>query len=246
MLNYGNEQNFVGKTEEEKNALKREFVINEVDKRQKLLIKKQEQVNDIRYESELVAADIAFIIREDMVVNPEFNVFAEAQVTDLDDLLNGAWLEKSSANKAVYENFSQEVKDKSKASADLVLNIINTKIFNSDPDFKLVDVSKPDEKDHYWFVYDYKGVSFLLAVPVFSIADSRNYGQLLDGYLVACKENPEEPAAKLILRSLNYKNVLPAIQKWYAEYITAIDKQPEHPASEDKKTKTKKGKDAAN
>ena len=41
MLNYGNEQNFVGKTEEEKNVFKREFVINEVDKRQKLLIKKQ-------------------------------------------------------------------------------------------------------------------------------------------------------------------------------------------------------------
>ena len=245
MLNYGNEQNFVGKTEEEKNVFKREFVINEVDKRQKLLIKKQEQVNDIRYESELVAADIAFIIREDMVVNPEFNVFAETQVTDLDDLLNGAWLEKSSANKAVYENFSQEVKDKSKASADLVLNIISTKIFNSDPEFKLVDVSKTDEKDHYWFVYDYKDVSFLLAIPVFSVADSRNYGQLLDGYLVACKENPEESAAKLILRSLNYKNVLPAIQKWYAEY-TAAAKAPEEPAPEDKKVTTKKRKDAAN
>lgn len=155
-----------------------QYVKSEIDKRIEKYKQKEEEIENLKYESNLIVSDIIGTIREDLEES-FYNIFKWYQK----DILSKTW--KFSRDKD-NEDFKKDKKeyDEHKACYEVVINRVKVGLIPEKyhKRLKLVEIIDFNYETEYEFKFQYKTLEFIICTPVFHNATKENYTDILSGY----------------------------------------------------------------
>ena len=181
---------------ETREKLKAEYIFEATNKRIEKAKKKQEEIDNLKYEKGLIMNNVFDIIRESLAQS-YYNIFRFFKVSEL---LWEAW--KYSFYKG--ENRLKEIEEDHKKDAEHCKPL---KDFRDSYNFVVSQVKKGlipekyrDESNlveiidysystSYEFTFKYKKVEFIISIPMFNNVNENNYLDLLRGYVLRYHED---------------------------------------------------------
>lgn len=161
--------------QEAKRQIETKNMLDKINYRQGLINKKNQIIENLNYEKELITNDIISIVKN--FISSEISLIWGAGSGYYDD----AWK---------YFHYKDEITDeekkkKLKDAYDLVLMQIKSRILLDNKDFKLQNIYFYGyDKTYYIFVYEYKNHVFEIKIPMFDRASSENYQDMMLGYKI--------------------------------------------------------------
>lgn len=188
---------------------KADYVIYEIKKRQEKAKAKQDQINELTYERNLIIEDTVRTIKEDLA-NSKYNIFWGLST----DLMHKAWVYHwHKKDKEYWDKASDKEGKKSyKSCYDYVLSTIKHRLLKDNDEYKLVEIIDHNYCSSYCFTYKYKKHEIQITVPIWSNASFNNYQDLLVGYKVHFKER--EHCWNWVCGGINYLEVANELELW--------------------------------
>ena len=150
-------------------------LLDKINYRQGLINEKDKTIKNLNYEKELITDDIVKLVQS--LSSSEIALCWGAN----NRLYHDAWYYYHHIN----EIEDEENKKKLKNNYDFVLKQIKTKILLDNKEFKLQTISAYGYDGRgYSFIYKYKKEIFEIYIPMFDIANSAIYMDMLIGYRV--------------------------------------------------------------
>ena len=214
MLSYDFYNNIYGIDFEAREKAKDQYVLDELTKRREKLKAKEESIENLQYERNLVLNDILTVIREDLNQSG-YNMF---RYLNEGDLFWEAWRYGNHHKDKDFEPYQdKEVKKKEKQSFEFVTHQIEHMLLKDNPDFKFDnEVIDSDFSLYYEFTYKYKNQKIYVCIPNFKCATDRNYLSLLNGYVIRYRES--EYCTGWITSDLDYHNIYEKLMAWINEH----------------------------
>lgn len=186
---------------------RKQFVLSALKFREEKLKEKDDIIDNLKYERELIALDIVHVYREDVAIS-DLNLFKGFAT----ESFWKAWK---------YFNYKKEIDKKELEEYSNHFGYITRTIADvfADPKFcKLKEVLNYNHEQAYEFVYEYNdGVStptqFYVSVPMFGNTTAKNYQDMVFkvSYLVS------ESCWDLIVADIDYRVVAKALADWLKE-----------------------------
>lgn len=190
---------------------KADFVVSEIYKRQAREKAKQEQIDELTYEKDLITSDIVNTIRTDLC-NSKYNIFYGMT----SELLRKAWLYNwhKTDKKFWGEDIEKAKKDKkdSKSCFEYVVDTIKRKILNNDDTYELIEIIDSNYSRAYCFTYKYKDQTIQITIPMWSQADRSTYKEMLQGYRINYAKS--EHFWDFICCNIDYRKVAEQLAEW--------------------------------
>lgn len=161
--------------QEAKCQIETKKLLDKINYRQGLIDEKDKIIKNLNYEKELITDDIVKLVQS--LSSSEIALCWGAN----NRLYHDAWYYYHHIN----EIEDEENKKKLKNNYDFVLKQIKTKILLDNKEFKLQTISAYGYDGRgYSFIYKYKKEIFEIYIPMFDIANSAIYMDMLIGYRV--------------------------------------------------------------
>lgn len=179
---------FVGSLEKY-NLEKAKNIVKTINNKQMKLKAKEEQIEDLQYESNLIEIDIIDDIKNDLY-RSDFNLFCMITPNGFDE----TWRYSRDNTKEDY-----------KKSYNFVTNRIKEYILKNNKDYKLQSVINYNFGVYYEFEYKYKNKVIRIDVPMYPAANKDNYKELMHGYRVYLQTSSN--CWKQIYCNIDYKEI---------------------------------------
>lgn len=153
------------------------YVKSEIDKRIEKHKQKEEELENLKYESNLILDDILGTIKEDLDES-YYNIFKWFAR----DIVAKAW--RFSRNEK--EEFIKDEKEYEdcKTRYDVVINRVKQELIPEKyhKGLKIIEIIDYNWESAYEFKFKYKTLEFIICVPMFHHATKENYMDMLSGY----------------------------------------------------------------
>ena len=209
MLDYSKFQNWWGISLDARHDAESQYVLDEIKKRQDLLKAKNDQIDQLKYETNLVTNDICNVIKEDIWSCSKYNMFYGFT----DEIFWQAWRYFNNHKDKDFEDYKdKETKKKEKNSLEFVDGIIKQYIFSDKDEAKLIECLMYCYGIGYDFTYSYKGETIQVYIPLYQKTTRDNYLDMLTGYRLHFKES--EHSWGWIAGGLNYTELKDKLNAW--------------------------------
>lgn len=166
---------------------KASFVVQSIKNRIELQSKKQEQIDNLTYEKNLIVNDIVELIKEDLT-DSAYNIFFGILIADA---MHRAWnyhraLSENKLDTLSYKDYNDKevtVED-FEISYNFVLNEIKRRLIPEKyhKKLKVIEITMCNYGARYSWKFKIDGVEFMIEVPIFSYTNKDNYIDMLAGY----------------------------------------------------------------
>lgn len=192
---------------------KADFVVSEINKRIAREKAKQQQIDELTYEKDLITRDIVDTVRTDLH-RSKYNIFYGFKT----DIFNKAWRYFwHKKDKEYWDEFKDEAKAKKKEYKncfELVTDYIKRHILNNDDTYELVEIIDSNFSRAYCFQYKYKDQIIQLTIPMWHCADTTTYQEMLHGYLLNYQSPKYKHCWDFICCDLDYRKVAERLAEW--------------------------------
>lgn len=148
------------------------YVFNTIKTRLDKANKKQEQINDLTYEKELIIGNVIDCIKEDLNESA-YNLFRYCN----SHVLREAWFyfNHQHDDESVFciSQSGKSLKKEYEGAFNFVTAVINKNILFEDPDFVLTGVTDFNFSSSYEFEYSYKDKKLRIGIPAFPNANDK-------------------------------------------------------------------------
>lgn len=192
---------------------KADFVVSEINKRISRAKAKQEQIDELTYEKDLITKDIINTIRNDLC-NSKYNLFNGFKTSIFDKAWKYFWHKK---DKKYWDEFKEEAKEKKKeykSCFELITDYIKRHILSNDDTFELVEIIDSNFSRAYCFNYKYKDQIIQLTIPMWHAADASNYREMLGGYRINYQSPRYKHCWDFICCDIDYRKVSTVLADW--------------------------------
>lgn len=204
--------NYIKNLEEER-LLKAKLLLNKINHKQDLINKKNEQIENLNYEKDLITEDIVHTIKNSLQ-DSEFNLIWGASSVYRDAWRYGYNKDYPDAN--IFKD--DETKDKAKKAYKWVTDSIKEKILLNNKKFKLKSISVYGyDNQGYSFYYTYGKQAFEIYIPMFNTTNKDNYKEMLLGYRILIKTS--DNCWKCILYNIDYHQ----LANNFKEYLEKLE-----------------------
>lgn len=217
MLDYSKFHVYGISTECTREAIK-SYIQSEIDKRVKKLRNKEEEIDNLKYERDLVENNIVELIRDDLKLSGAINLFAfyDNELNLFETAAKYGNYTKNTAKKDYFKS-KEEQKD-CEQSFNFIDATIRHVFFKDNKKFKFAnEVLNYDWATYYEFAYTINKKFIYVCIPVFANATLKNYKELLEGYKVKHLEKGIIDSIKTISKNLDYNIVADELEKWINE-----------------------------
>jgi len=203
---------------------KAKYALDETQKRIEMASKKQEVIDNLTYEKNLILRDAMLAIKED-IAQSYYNVFKFFMPNNI---LGKAWKYSMFKNqnrlKEIEESYKKDpsegysLKDY-KNSFDFVINTIKDRLIPDKykKESKLIEIIDSNYATTYEFTFNYKNVEFIVCIPIFENANINNYSELLNGYVLRFHES--KYCVGYAFHALNPDEFKEKLEKWLDEKL---------------------------
>lgn len=219
-----NDMDEILKEEEAIEFSKAQYALEETKKRLEKANTKQAQIDNLKYEKELILGNVFDLIRED-IAQSCYNIFRWLETSGL---LLEAWkysLFKSQKRlKEIEEAHKQDPKHcKSlkdfRDSYNFVIDTIKKKLIPDKyrEDSTLVEIIDWCCSTAYEFTFKYKDIEFIICVPMFNNVNNKNYLEMLSGYILRFRES--DVSIALAFNTINPNEFKEKLELWIDERL---------------------------
>lgn len=205
--------------EEKQEIIKSQYALDETKRRLEKANKKQEEIDNLKYEKDLILENVFSHIKED-IAQSYYNIFRYLIV---DDLLWEAWKYSLYKNKGSLEEIEKSHKENPEYckplkdfedSYNFVVEKVKIRLIPSKykDESNLVEIIDCNRSSSYEFKFKYKDVEYAICVPVFVNANKDNYAELLSGYKLEFKES--EHCIGLAFNTMNPNEFKEKLEEW--------------------------------
>lgn len=185
MIDYSLFDNMFFVDYDKREQMKNDYILEQINKRVAKLNTKNEAIKNLQYEADLIQNDIINCIRCDLS-NSRNNIFWGVS----DNIMYHAWLYGKESEKSK-EWEDKEYYEKCKTAYKYVLDVIKTKFLKGIDNINFKEICMYGYGgDGYDFTYDINGINIEIYVPNFTQTNSKNYSEMLNGYIVRYEESP--------------------------------------------------------
>jgi len=203
---------------------KAQYALEETKKRLEKANVKQEQIDNLKYEKELILDNVFNLIRED-IAQSYYNIF---RFFNTNELLWEAWkyslFKEKGRLQEIEEAHEKEPNDcKSlevfENSYNFVLRTIKDRLIPEKyrDESTLVELIDWCYSTAYEFTFKYKDIEFIICVPMFNNANDKNYLEMLSGYILRFKES--EYCIGLAFNAINPNEFKIKLEEWLDERL---------------------------
>lgn len=163
------------------------IAVNGIRERKKLLASKEEEIQRLKYESELIERDICSVIRDEFPEIAGFNLFYGLQI----NLLPQAWryFNRPKGDSPSKRSGSETAEDEEKRAFEFVDDTMRKTFFPFDKKAKLIELLYVEGRKAYDFVYECMGSRIHVTVPIFAHVSKENCRSMLMGYVAYYEES---------------------------------------------------------
>lgn len=222
MLDYSKFDNSIGFFNlEEREEARNKYILEEINKRQQKLKNKEDEIDNLQYERNLVLNDLLSVIRTD-ISHSGLNLF---RYLDEGDLFYESWRYANNHKNKDFEPYKDNaVKKKEKQSYGFVTSQIERLILNGNTEFKRVDsVMDYYYSLYYEYTYEIRGHEIYICIPNFHRADDKNYQELLSGYVIRYKES--DYCIGWICSDIDYTKIYDKLMAWINDHWSKIEEE---------------------
>lgn len=202
---------FLSYEELEKRSLK--ALLDDMNYRVEKLKEKEDKIDDLIYEKELITRDIAGAITTDICFS-RFNIYLGFKTSLFEEALRYFWHKSDTT----YWKEKPEEKKKCKNAFNFVREIIYQKLLKNNEEYKLLLITNYNFGKAYRFEFKYKNQIIEITIPMWERATCENFKEFLYGYQVLYRES--EHVNILITHDIDPNKVADALEKWVKENAT--------------------------
>lgn len=203
------------------------YALSEINKRVGKANKKQEEIDNLIYEKELIIGDVINLIRED-ISQSYYNIFSFVRIRNLLwEAWDYFWLKKEGETEKEHlkgPEGSISLEDFEK-SYNVVIGTVKDKLIPEKyrDESILVEIMDWNLSTAYEFTFKYKDIEFIIGVPMFKNANNKNYLEMLSGYTLKFRE--DECSLGFGFSTLNPKEFKGKLESWIDERLKTDQKE---------------------
>jgi hypothetical protein len=195
---------------------KADFVVSEINKRIAREKAKQQQIDELTYEKDLITKDIIDTIRTDLC-NSKYNLFSGFKTDIFNKAWRYSWHKKDKEYWGDDKEKARENKKEYKNCFELVTDYIKRHILSNDDTYELVEIIDSNFSRAYCFQYKYKDQLIQLTIPMWHAADASNYQEMLGGYRLNYQSPRYKHCWDFICCDIDYRKVSTVLADWVKE-----------------------------
>lgn len=203
---------------------KAQYALEETKKRIEKANVKQAQIDNLKYEKELILGNVINIISED-IAQSYYNIF---RFFNTSELLRESWKYSSFKGKGRLQEIEEEHKKEPENCKPLedfenaynfVLRTIKDKLISEKyrDESTLVEIIDWCYSTAYEFTFKYKNIEFIICVPMFNNVNVKHYLEMLSGYVLRFKES--EYCIGLAFKTINPDEFKVKLEEWLDERL---------------------------
>ena len=203
---------------------KAQYALEETKKRLEKANAKQAQIDNLKYEKELILGNVFDLIRED-IAQSYYNIF---RYFNVGDLLWEAWKYSSLKEKGRLQEIEEEHKKEPKYCKPLedfenaynfVVRTVKDRLIPEKyrDESNLVEIIDWCYSTAYEFTFNYKDTEFIICVPMFNNVNDKNYLEMLSGYVL--RFNESKYCIGLGFNTINPKEFQEKLEKWIEDKL---------------------------
>lgn len=198
---------------------KAQYALEETKKRLEKANKKQEEIDNLKYEKELILGNVFDLIRED-IAQSYYNIF---RFFNTSELLWEAWKYSSFKRQGRLQEIEESHKKEPEYcksledfenAYDFVLRTVKDRLIPEKyrDESTLVEIVDWSYSIAYEFTFKYKDIEFIICVPMFNNVNDKNYLEMLSGYVLRFRES--EHCIGLAFSTINPQEFKEKLEKW--------------------------------